>query len=383
MGTYQQFAATDIVQANPTQVTTGLWTGGTGSLNAYFLNLTQATGSTSGKYYWNVYNQNVSASTALIQFAVAYGHRLGGGSPTLAQNAASTLATQGTYFQYRNILLLPSQTQFVFENNYASDQFYAINFQRAQLLEELDAGNWQLALSGSSGTFTFIDDSGQTLGAQYGHAGLVFNVVSGSLSGSAGYTIAASQSVGNNGGFGLVYPGLGIILMNPTALQYTVGFPSSQSFYTGSYSVNSGGGGGGAPISGGGVFPPVTASSLAIPSQYNGLLDQYNHASLFNSMVLAAQGGQYFQARNAQNISSTHYFVRLMNASFNYSNNPTFFDETTGNILNTDFINDPRVYVTTIGLYNAANQLLAVAKLSQPTQKAFDRELLVRCRLDW
>lgn len=382
--TFQAFAATDVIQANPTLVTQGIWPGATGTLNQFYINVAQATASNSGKYYWNVYNQNVSSSTALICFAVAYGHQFGGGSPSLVLNNASTLETQGTYFQYRNILLEPGQTQFTFENSYPSSQFYVIVFERAQLLEELNAGNWQLTLSGSSGSFTFIDDSGQTLGTQFGHSGNVFNVVSGSLSGSIGYTIAATQSVGNNGGFGLVYPGLGIILLNPAAIQYTVGFPTGSNYYfagTGSSGSAFGGQNGGAIASGSGLFAPFTGTSTLAAYQYSATtqLSQYNHVGLLNSILL----GGNFEARNAQNISSTHYFVRLMNASFNYSNNPTFFDETTGNILNTAFVNDPRVYVTTIGLYNAANELMAVAKLSQPTQKAFDKELLCRVRLDW
>jgi len=45
--------------------------------------------------------------------------------------------------------------------------------------------------------------------------------------------------------------------------------------------------------------------------------------------------------------------------------------------------NDPKVYITTVGLYNDNNELLATAKLSKPVQKSFDRELLVKVRLDY
>jgi hypothetical protein len=93
--------------------------------------------------------------------------------------------------------------------------------------------------------------------------------------------------------------------------------------------------------------------------------------------------GVDFQARSAETISSTNYFVRVRNKDFNYSNNPTFYDSTNGTLIFNSFIKDPRVYVTTIGMYNDNNELLAVAKLSRPTLKSFDRELLVRVRLDW
>jgi hypothetical protein len=48
-----------------------------------------------------------------------------------------------------------------------------------------------------------------------------------------------------------------------------------------------------------------------------------------------------------------------------------------------DFINNPQSYVTTVGLYNDNNDLLAVAKLSRPLQKDFTKEFLVRVKLDF
>ena len=45
--------------------------------------------------------------------------------------------------------------------------------------------------------------------------------------------------------------------------------------------------------------------------------------------------------------------------------------------------NNPKVYITTVGLYNDANELLAVAKLSQPLSKDFTKEALIRIKLDY
>ena len=86
----------DIVRANPREVTQGLWPGGTGSLTSFFTS-SQALGSTSGQYYWNVYNL---ASDGEICFALAYGHRTGGGHPTLEDSDTSTVATKVVYSQY-------------------------------------------------------------------------------------------------------------------------------------------------------------------------------------------------------------------------------------------------------------------------------------------
>jgi len=349
MSTFKKFEDDDIVRANPTEVTTGIWTGDTGSLGAFYTS--SQTASLSGQYYWNVYNINPSSSDAEIQFAIAYGHRTGGGNTTLLVDSSATLSTQATYLQYRNLLLDPGDSQFTFANGYNSDQIYIINIERARLKETLDPGNWQLKLTGASGSFTFIDDSGQTLGANFGHTGQVFNVVSGSLSGSAGATIASSASLAN-GGYGLVYPSLGLIVLNPDAISKTIGMVS------GSYA-----------ISGSTYFAPNTGSTST----------QYNQAGLYN----AVRSGGSFIARSAENISSTHYFVRLRNKEYNYTNNPSFFNSTNGIISNIDFIQDPRVYVTTIGLYNDDNELLAVAKLSQPVQKSFAKEISISTRLDF
>jgi hypothetical protein len=75
--------------------------------------------------------------------------------------------------------------------------------------------------------------------------------------------------------------------------------------------------------------------------------------------------------------------VRLRNKEYNYSNNPTFSNTSTGVLVQSEFKNDPKVYITTIGLYNDSNELLAVAKLSKPVRKSFDEEVLLRVRLDF
>ena len=46
-------------------------------------------------------------------------------------------------------------------------------------------------------------------------------------------------------------------------------------------------------------------------------------------------------------------------------------------------INSPQSYVTTVGLYNDNNDLLAVAKLSRPLLKDFNKEALIRIKLDY
>lgn len=361
----------DVVPANQTTVTTGLWSGDTGSLTTLFTSTTQI--SASGEYYFDAFDKNPATdTTAEIQFAVAYGHIAGGGSPTLAQDDLATLATKATYLQYKNILLDPSDDLFTFGTD-SPNHVYVINIQRARLKEQLDPGNWLLSLSGSNGKFTFIDDSNQTLSAKSktSKSGRVFNVASGSLTGVSGSTILTSQSAAGKG-FGLCFPDLGIIVLNPDAIIPTVGFESasgglgcgSEEDFT--YST----------VNTEVPFGPFTGS---LASGSSGAREQRNHDGLLRSIKL---GGD-FQARSAETISSTHYFVRLRNKDFNYTNNPTFYNNTNGQILNDDFVEDPRVFPTSVGLYNSRNELLAIAKLSRPLEKSFDKEALIRVRLDF
>ncbi len=64
-------------------------------------------------------------------------------------------------------------------------------------------------------------------------------------------------------------------------------------------------------------------------------------------------------------------------------NNPSFTSGSNGQLSQTTFIGDPKTYITTIGLYNDNQELLAVAKLSKPLLKSFQREALIRVKLDF
>jgi hypothetical protein len=90
-----------------------------------------------------------------------------------------------------------------------------------------------------------------------------------------------------------------------------------------------------------------------------------------------------FQARRTENVSTSHYFVRANNREFNFSNNPTFVTGSVGQFTQALFEKDPHVYITTVGLYNDANELLAVAKTSKPVEKSFDKEVAIKVKLDF
>ena len=358
-GIYKKFGAIDKVTNRTEIVTSGIWSGDTGSLDvkANYTSSAQVA-STSGRYYLDVYNTTETGSGE-VQFSIAYGDVTGSGAPTLTQNDDSTSPTKATYNQYKNILLdsadpyfsiyLSSSTAGIVAGGTNMTSFYAINVNRARYKERLDPGNISIDLSGSVGRVTLIDDSGGT-DENVTTAGRVYNLVSGSLNiGSAATASIHSYAAKNGQGYGLFYPDMGIILLNPTALSASVDIK----------------------------LAPAYNSIQNVYHQNNG------NTSGSVALLMAISGGADFQVRRTENVSTSHYFVRANNREFNFSNNPTFVTGLVGEFVQPLFERDPKVYITTVGLYDDANELLAVAKTSKPVEKSFDKEVAIKVKLDF
>lgn len=309
----------------------------------FFTSSTQL--SQSGDYYMNVFHRNPQIDpNAAVQFAIAYGHKKGSGSfgdpNTTGQNQNDT-PTRAIYSQYRNMLLPPTDTVFTFGVD-SPDDIIIINVARARFRQKVDPGNWELRLgSGSvpstwSTAFkTFIDASGQGETPTINEAGRVFGI----YSGSGGVTASATQ-------YGLFYPDQGVFIFNANRLKTELGM----------------------------AFDSRSADTLDnIP------LQPRNHVT----MSARISGSSYFQARSEEKVTSTHYFVRITNKQFNFSNNPTFVTGSSGQFLHASMVRNPSVYVTTIGMYDTINRLVAVAKLSRPLLKSFNREALIKVKLDY
>lgn len=343
--------ASDVIDNQKTFVTTGLFSGNAATMSIMVTSSLQTT--TSKLYYYEAWNG--TSSTSEGQFSVSYGQRLGSGSS--AQGTLNDSPTRAIYSQYRLLLLNPGDTTFTFANG-ASDSIYAINFNRARLRDKLDPGNWEVHLGQLSGSsvannahtgsnvrlannpsfISLIDDSGQTNQTNLTGAGRVFNVVSGSITGGIYNSTSPVY-------YGLCYPDVGIVVLNGAMLD------ASMSFNT------------------------VSGSNIAGDNAWK----------LFTSIsgAMASSATRAFQARNEETVTSTHFFVRVKNGEYNFSNNPSFVTGSVGEFAQPTFIGDPKVYITTIGLYNDRQELLAVAKLSQPVQKSFNTETLIKIKLDY
>jgi hypothetical protein len=357
-GIYKKFGANDKVTNRTQVVTSGIWSGDTGSLGSTMatssIEVASYPTSKTSPYYINVYNKPTSSSDAEVQFSIAYGDINGYGSPSLAVDDGSLLASKSTYAQYRNILLDPADTYFsVYSGStaggYNMQNFYAININRARYKERLDPGNISITLSGTSGNTTLIDDSNGT-NESVTTAGRVYNIVSGSLNiGTSNAATIQSPTSSNGQGWGLFYPDMGIILLNPAALAAKVDIK---------------------------LTAPTTTTAAS--TYYNSTAGS---GSLRLFEVLKAGGD--FQVRRTENVSTSHYFVRANNREFNFSNNPTFVTGSVGQFVQGLFENDPHVWITSVGLYDDSNELLAVAKLSSPIEKTFDKEVAIKVKLDF
>lgn len=106
-------------------------------------------------------------------------------------------------------------------------------------------------------------------------------------------------------------------------------------------------------------------------------------SSISGACDAARQRISNIQFNNSTEINSKIYFCRAPHNKFNYSSNPTYVSNGAIRVKNNTRSNPPLAYITTIGLYNSANELLAVAKLSEPLRKDPTNELTLRVRLDY
>ena len=340
---FTQFNMSEDVVTNAKEtVTAGLWSDNIGSLTTFFTSSTQTT--SQRRYYADIYQDDPTTDGSVVQFSVAYGHAYGSGSSNLGTQ--QTPASQAIYSQYKNLLLESTANRFTTTNSGSTDSIYVVNVKRNRVKERLDEGNFELPLTSISSRatnatgsvslgateYTLIDDS-SIADATVGSSGRVYNIVSGSLT-SGVYNTSAPVY------YGKFYPDHGVMVLDGNRLDQVLTFGTN-----------------------------VTSDS-----------EGNNHFALFHSISGSAAG---FQARNSQKITSAHYFIRVKNGQYNFSNNPSFITGSDGQIAQSTFIGDPKTYITTVGLYNDNQELLAVAKLSQPLLKSFSREALIRVKLDY
>jgi hypothetical protein len=318
--------------------------------------------SSAGNYYINAYD---SSTTESIQFAIAYGNEVGSGSLDYNTAVDGKSPTGTIWGQWQDLVLGDENAKFVF-GTVSSSEFFVLPMERARYKDSLFLGSLSLTLSGSNGAITLTDNSNYVTAVQFCEAGRVFQLITGStgvISTSLTYNTSEGYSK-NSGSYGWLLPDIGTILLNPMALaDYNVSGGISLG-YSGSYAW------GPKVVVSTGSQTPVTSANISL------------YQAISQSMTKLGTIGDFYL--NAQeSITSDFIFVRPRSSEFNYSENPSFISGSTGEVLYPSFINNPQTYITTVGLYNDNNELLAVAKLSRPLPKDFTKEALIRVKLDF
>ena len=77
------------------------------------------------------------------------------------------------------------------------------------------------------------------------------------------------------------------------------------------------------------------------------------------------------------------YFCRAKANEFNYSQNLTFWSGSQYDIRHSDMINNPQVYITEVGLYDEAGELMAIGRLSSALEINFSSEAIIKVRLTY
>ena len=327
-----------------------LFSNGSKYLTTFFTSSTQRASST-GNFYYEVFHQNPNvgssdAATARVQFSMAYADKTGGGSEDYDTAVSGKSPSSTIYGQYRNLVLGDEEEDIKF-GGVATDYFYALTVDRSRYKEKLLPGSFNLLLKKNidgigEKTLRLTDNSKDISTVSFNDAGRVYEIVSGS-DGSA-FTGAHSEGYASTdlGSYGKFLPDVGVVLLNGPALDAAA--PSGLAFN-------------------------VTRSLNT---------DGDNISKLYSSIRDGASGS----LQSEETISSNFVFVRVRNSEFNYSTNPSNITGS-GELSHDIMINSPQAYITTVGLYNDSNDLLAIAKLSRPLLKDFTKEALVRIKLDY
>ena len=333
MATFTQFGLGEIsTNLTSQKITSGLWSNGstldgTSGLG-FFISDTQ--GVTTESFY-HIYDYDPSNINAQIQFDLAYGHYAGSGSTKEAGATAGLTPTRAVYSQWRNLLLESTTNKFTI-NSVESDDIYVLNVARNRYKQKLNADGFELHISGAANPLRLKADV-STAAVQVNGMD-TYKIVSGTIAGGV-------VTTPNNQEFGVIYPDEGVVILGPTQLDASASLATVR-----------------------------TSETVAL-----------NAKKLF----LHISSSEYFAGKSEELLKSTYYNINVQSGEYNFTSNPTFISGSAvdGIFRFQSMIGDPQVYITTVGLYNNNNELLAVAKLSKPLLKNFTKQISITAKLDY
>jgi hypothetical protein len=302
------------------------------------------------------------------QFSLFYGHKFGSGSAKTNDYYPS----RTIYKQYANKCLEPEDDTFTFGNGINSNHIYGISFSVDSMDDGINPNYFQLGLrqltgesypnsqyTGSnvnykSASYDLISIIPETNPSEsiLTNMGSVYNLISGSII-NGPYT----SSAGIYDYYGILYSDLGVIILNADKLDLELSFNSVS----------------GSDIDG--------FNSYKLFKSIEGATVLNNGSSSISS--LSSPPKNSFIIRKNKFTNTNYYFVYIRSFEYNYSTNPTYVTGNSGQLKYKAFMINPVSYITSIGLYNDFNDLLAIAKISKPLRKEFGKEYLVKIKLEF
>ena len=327
-------------------ITSTLWSNNVTTLTTF----TAGTPPTTNAYL-PVYGVSTITNTDSPQFTISYGHVNGTGSAPINPTIPTLTTSRITYGQFRTLINGDENTNFNFgTGNTNSSDIFVLNISRANYKEKLFLSTFNLTLSNLTNTINLTNNSVDVTTLSYCDAGRVFDIVSGSNGSATPLISIGSNAAGYtpSGSYGKFLPDVGLIILNPQALTL--------------------------PAANGGI-------NLSIPTANNSSNLGTINTNLLNAINSGSSAGG-FKLNSEETITSDYIFVRIKNSDFNYTTNPSMISGS-GDFNFPSLVDNPQTYITTVGMYNDNNELLAVAKLSKPLVKDFTKEALIRVKLDF
>jgi hypothetical protein len=308
-----------------------LFTGTAEFYTKTYINITSGS-AVSGGFWQTVFDGSPTSVSSSALVDLTYG--ISTASISYAQVETFLEVEKNRVYKQMAKLLLGSESSLFSFNSINYNELFFVLFKRRIFKDEIKKGNTSINIqvSGTNNNISLLDTG----------AAATYTV---GPSGDEGKLYSGSTEIGKiyyNAGI-MVFPtGVFLAAVNPTA-----------SYWSGS-----------------------TASNMNI--------DQVSVTGNIDSMVYGLrQRINNIQFFNQTNLHSTVYFCRALNSDFNYSTNPSFVDSDGRIVVTSGTDNQTRTYITTIGLYDINDNLLAVAKASDPVKKSPDNELVFRVRLSY
>lgn len=250
------------------------------------------------------------------------------------------------------------------QNSTQIDDAYFVNFSRLLMKDEIKKGTFKIEL-GVSGSATY-----DTTGANFNHIVKLYDKDattssrSDSPAGEYGYLYASSSE------------GTSILTTNDDQICGLVYYQAGVAVVSSSVFLNATNGGILNNTAFGGVLPKVVAADHDVTGSFISSSIQQMSTGLRNRVY-------NIEFSNTTELHSTIYRCRANHKEFNFSTNPTYLSGSEIRVKGGEQSTPPHSYITTVGLYSADNELLAVAKLSEPIKKTPSTELNLRVRLDY